>query len=124
MREFQGKVLIICDHPSSLIEYSKLLNQFGVFSLLLCSNVNEALLYLESGVSFSHLVYVGFTFDVDGCSILKKLCMSGREIILLSEATETQYATMHQWAASFHLSLHILPRPVSIRRLMQILSLH
>ncbi len=124
MRKFQDAILIVCKHHGSLIEYSRLLNRLGFFGLVLCSDEEEALSRVNAGVGFSHLVYDGFNFDADGCVILRKLCTRGQEIILLSEATQTQYLAMRQWAAEGDASVHIMQRPISIPRLIKILNVN
>lgn len=122
MRRCQDLILIICRHPGSLIEYSRIFNQIGCFGLILCSSEAEALLRVSSGAKFSYLVYDDFSFDADSCIALEELCRAGRNIILLSEATESQHSAMLHWVRARQVDIRVLPRPISTNHLRVIFN--
>ncbi|WP_137823308.1 hypothetical protein [Pseudomonas sp. D(2018)] len=125
MHRSVSKTLILCENAGNIIEYTRIMNELGFFSLTLCTNVKEALSLVREGRSFDYMVYDDFSYGVQGCMELKELGGKIQHIILLADVTEARQLSMLRWAWLNKVPLlGLLPRPINIYQLENLMSFH
>ncbi|WP_165671623.1 hypothetical protein [Metapseudomonas otitidis] len=71
------------------------------------------------------MIYDNFDYDVHSCMELKGLWKGIQHIILLADVTEKQRVSMLRWAWANQIPLlGLLPRPMNINQLDDLMSLH
>ncbi|SDI26939.1 hypothetical protein SAMN05216189_1003206 [Pseudomonas delhiensis] len=125
MHRSVSKTLILCENAGNIIEYTRMMNVLGFFSLTLCANVKEALSMVREGRSFDYMIYDDFSYGVRGCMEVKELGRRIQHIILLADVTETRRLSMLRWAWVNKVPLlGLLPRPMNIYQLENLMSFH
>ncbi|MHC5352367.1 hypothetical protein [Metapseudomonas furukawaii] len=125
MHRSLSKTLMLCENAGNIIEYTRMMNELGFYSLTLCSHVEEALHAIREGKTFDYMVYDDFDYGVRGCMELKELGRSIQHIILLADVTEMRRGSMLRWAWANKVPLlGLLPRPMNVNQLESLMSFH
>lgn len=125
MHRSLSKTLILCENAGNIIEYTRMMNELGFYSLTLCSNIEGAIDAVSEGKTFDYMIYDDFCYGVRSCVELKALGKAVQHIILLADVTETRRASMLRWAWANKVPLlGVLPRPMNIYQLENLMSFH
>lgn len=125
MHRSLSKTLILCENAGNIIEYTRMMNELGFYSLTLCSSVEEAIGAVREGKAFDYMIYDDFYYGVRSCMELKELGGGVQHIILLADVTEMRRASMLRWAWGNKVPLlGLLPRPMNINQLESLMSFH
>ncbi|MHC8383988.1 hypothetical protein [Pseudomonas sp. LB3P14] len=121
------RILVFCVHPGSLLNYSALLNERGVFHLSLCASAQEIALVLAQGKYFDLLIHDDFCFDDEDQQIVMQFArnLSVDSLMVVGDMAFGQRRELFNWARENAVPLvHFFQQPLCTNELDKVLTLY
>lgn len=115
MKDRRMEVMVFCTNTGLLLNYSRLLNAIGYFSVSLCSSMQEVLHTLERGLQFDYFIFDNFKCKGHDRHALLSLSAEPAigKFLLVSEMTFKQRRDFSQWVEGHGVPLlNVLQQPV------------
>ncbi|MBU4634021.1 hypothetical protein [Pseudomonas chlororaphis] len=123
MREWSGKVAVFCENPGLLIEFTRVLNELGYYSLSLCKSVPELIELFEAGGAFEYLIFDGFELGTNSQhleTIAYRFAVTS--IIVIADVNSIQRECVFRWASEHRISLGVLQAPLRLSELQLLIG--
>lgn len=119
------RILVFCAHSGSLLNYSALLNERGVFHLSLCASTQEMALVLAQDQFFDLLIYDDFCFNDEDQQIGLQFArnLSVGSLMVVGDMAFDQRRDLFNWARENAVPLvHFFLQPLCTNELEKVLT--
>ncbi|SFB39599.1 hypothetical protein SAMN05216248_105189 [Pseudomonas simiae] len=109
-----------------LLEFSRQLNDLGIFHMTLRKTSTEIVELLEAGKRFNTLLFDNFEMPRDSYCLRSIACYRTVELIIITaDVNFQQRREIHEWAKKRPLpSLQVLPLPVRGEDFKRVMNIH
>jgi len=113
------KVVVLCRNASSLLGFSRTLNDLGYYSVSLCGSIEQLVELLEAGKTYRYLVFDDFKLGVDAQPLEDIAWYRAiASMIIVADANSTQRQRVFHWARAREIPLlGVLQAPLRIAEL-------
>lgn len=125
MATISRRAMVLCSHPSRLLNYSVLLNRLEFYHLSLCLNLDEVRKALSTRQRYSLFIHDDFEPGPNELLRLKVLSQSNafRQFVLVGNLSAEEKRGVFQWAWKNRVPLlQVADKPLSLAQLREITS--
>ncbi|UDI94642.1 MULTISPECIES: hypothetical protein [unclassified Pseudomonas] len=124
MHRQQERVAVIGKRPGGLLEFTRLLNELGLFDISLRNTANQIVELLDKGHRFSALFFDNFDIHKDGESVKSIACYRAiDQIILTADVNSQERRQLLEWGKKRSVAmLQVMQLPIRTEDLKKVMN--